>query len=31
MFIPDAIFYEENIKNYELGKILLKKYKKKKI
>lgn len=31
MFIPDAIFYEENIKNYELGKILLKKYRNQKI
>ena len=27
MFIPDEIFYEENIKNYELGRELLNKYK----
>ena len=27
MFIPKEILYEENIKNYELGKILLEKYK----
>ncbi len=26
MFIPDEIYYEENIRNYELGKILLEKY-----
>ena len=26
-FVPDAIFYEKNIENYELGKILLEKYK----
>ena len=31
MFIPDAIFYEENIKNYELGKILLQEYRNQKI
>ena len=31
MFIPDAIFYEENIENYELGKILLQEYRKQKI
>ena len=31
MFIPDAIFYEENIKDYELGKTLLNKYKKQNI
>ncbi len=28
MFIPDAIFYEENIKEYELGKMLLQRYEK---
>lgn len=27
MFIPKTIYYEEDIKNYELGKILLNKYK----
>ena len=27
MFIPNAIFYEKNIENYELGKVLLEKYK----
>ena len=27
MFIPNAIFYEKNIENYELGKFLLEKYK----
>lgn len=27
MFIPDAIYYEEAIKNYDLGNFLLKKYK----
>lgn len=27
MFIPEAIYYEEDIKNYELGKELLEKYK----
>lgn len=27
MFYPKAIYYEENIKNYPLGKMLLKKYK----
>ena len=26
MFKPEAIYYEENIKNYELGKELLEKY-----
>lgn len=26
-FIPDAIYYEENITQYELGKYLLEKYK----
>ena len=26
-FIPDAIYYEENIQNYELGQELLQKYK----
>lgn len=31
MFIPDAIFYEENIENYELGKILLQEYRNQKI
>ena len=31
MFIPDAIFYEKDIENYELGKELLKKYKEQKI
>ncbi len=31
MFIPDAIFYEENIKEYELGKRLLNIYEKQKI
>lgn len=27
MFIPEAIFYEKNIENYQLGKELIKKYK----
>ena len=27
MFYPNNIYYEENIKNYELGKFLLEKYK----
>ena len=27
MFNPKTIYYEEDIKNYELGKILLNKYK----
>ena len=27
MFIPDGIYYEEEIKNYKLGKELLEKYK----
>ena len=27
MFIPNAIFYEKNIENYELGKLLLEQYK----
>ena len=27
MFIPNAIFYEKNIENYELGRFLLEKYK----
>ena len=31
MFMPDAIFYEENIKDYELGKTLLERYKNQKI
>ena len=31
MFIPDAIFFEKDIENYELGKILLNKYKNQKI
>lgn len=31
MFIPDAIFYEENIKEYELGKKLLNMYTKQKV
>ena len=31
MFIPDAIFYEKDIQNYDLGKELLSKYEKQKI
>ena len=31
MFIPDAIFYEESIKNYYLGKVLIDKYEKQKV
>ena len=27
MFVPDAIFFEKNIQDYELGKFLLDKYK----
>ena len=27
MFVPKEILYEENIENYELGKMLLEKYK----
>lgn len=31
MFLPSAIYYEENIKNYELGRNLLDRYKKENI
>ena len=31
MFIPDAIFYEEDVKEYELGKRLLSLYSKQRI
>ena len=31
MFIPDAVFYEKDIQNYDLGKELLSKYEKQKI
>lgn len=31
MFIPDAIFYEENVRDYELGKSLLNNYEKQKV
>lgn len=31
MFIPDAIFYEEDIKEYDLGNILLERYKNQKV
>ena len=27
MFIPKAIYYEKNIEDYELGRVLLEKYK----